>query len=58
VELQRRGSAEEVEEYRVDLPGVVELELVVTPDISGGESPASLAELRVAQPPEITRPKE
>ncbi len=42
------GSAEEVEDYRVDLPGVVELELVVTPDISGGESPASLAELRVA----------
>jgi hypothetical protein len=42
------GSAEEVEDYRVDLPGVVELELVVTPDTSGGESPASLAELRVA----------
>ena len=42
------GSAEEVEDYRVDLPGVVKLELVVTPDISGGPSPASLAELRVA----------
>jgi hypothetical protein len=42
------GSAEEVEDYRMDLPGVIELELVVTPDISGGESSASLAELRVA----------
>jgi hypothetical protein len=42
------GSAEEVEDYRVELPGVIELELVVTPDIAGGESTASLAELRVA----------
>lgn len=42
------GSGEEVEDYRVDLPGAIELELVVTPDIAGGESPASLAELRVA----------
>jgi hypothetical protein len=42
------GSAEEVEDYRVDLPGVVVLELVVTPDIAGGESAASLAEFRVA----------
>ena len=42
------GSAEEVEDYRVDLPGVIELELAVTPDISGGESVATLAELRVA----------
>jgi hypothetical protein len=41
------GSAEEVEDYQVDLPAVVELELVVTPDISGGEAHASLAELRV-----------
>ena len=42
------GSAEEVEDYRVDLPGAIELELVVTPDVSGGESLATLAELRVA----------
>ena len=42
------GSAGEVEDYRVDLPGVVELELVVTPDIAGGAAPASLAEMRVA----------
>jgi hypothetical protein len=42
------GSAGEVEDYRVDLPGVVELELVVTPDVSGGGTHASLAEMRVA----------
>ena len=42
------GPAEEVEGYRVDLPGVIEVELAVTPDISGGESDATLAELRVA----------
>jgi hypothetical protein len=42
------GSAEEVEDYRVDLPAVVALELVVTPDISGGVVHASLAELRIA----------
>ena len=42
------GAADEVEDYRVDLPGAIELELVVTPDISGGESAASLAEFRVA----------
>jgi hypothetical protein len=42
------GSAEEVEDYQVDLPGVIELELVVTPDISGGDAHASLAEMRVA----------
>ncbi|WP_088259773.1 carbohydrate-binding protein [Fimbriiglobus ruber] len=42
------GSTEEVEDYRVDLPGVIELELVVIPDISGGSAHASLAEMRVA----------
>lgn len=52
------GSAEEVEDYRVDLPAVIELELLVTPDIAGGESYASLAELRVASPPELIRPEE
>jgi len=41
------GSGTEVEDYRVDLPGVVELELVVTPDIAGGDAHASLAEMRV-----------
>jgi hypothetical protein len=28
-------------------PGIIELELVVTPDVSGGDAHASLAELRV-----------
>ena len=42
------GSAEEVEDYRVDLPGVIEIELVVTPDVSGGDTHASLAEMQVA----------
>lgn len=42
------GSGEEVEDYRVDLPGVIEVELVVTPDVCGGEAIASLAEMRVA----------
>lgn len=45
---QTGGSAEEVEDYRVDLPGVIELELAVTLDISGGDAHASLAEMRVA----------
>ncbi|AMV23990.1 hypothetical protein VT84_06315 [Gemmata sp. SH-PL17] len=42
------GSVEEVEDYRVDLIGVTELELVVTPDVSGGDEHASLAEMRLA----------
>jgi hypothetical protein len=42
------GSTEEVEDYRVDLAEVIELELVVTPDISGGDAHASLVEMRVA----------
>jgi hypothetical protein len=42
------GSTHETEDYRVDLWGVTVLELTITPDISGGEVRASLAELRVA----------
>jgi hypothetical protein len=38
----------EMEDYQVDLTGVTELELVITPDIRGGGSAASLARLRVA----------
>jgi hypothetical protein len=48
------GPAEEAEDYRVDLPGAVELELVVTPDVSGGGSLATLKELRVASLLRIT----
>ena len=43
------GTTEEVEEYRVrPARGRSALELDVTPDISGGDARASLAELRVA----------
>ncbi len=42
------GTAREVEDYAVDLPGVTALELHVVPDISGGESRASLAAWSVA----------
>jgi hypothetical protein len=42
------GSTREVEDYEVDLDGVAALELRIVPDISGGSSPASLAQLRLA----------
>jgi len=42
------GAAREVEDYDVDLDGVTALELRIVPDISGGSTRASLAQLRVA----------
>lgn len=42
------GSTSEIEEYHVNLADVRILELAITPDISGGNSYASLAELRLA----------
>jgi len=39
---------QEVEEYPVNLDRVTHLELTIVPDISGGDAPASLAELRIA----------
>ena len=42
------ATMQEVEDYRVELPGVAILELQITPDISGGEAKASLAQLRLA----------
>lgn len=39
--------AEEIEAYHVDLNGVTVLALELTPDISGGPAPASLAALLV-----------
>ena len=42
------GSTHETEDYRVDLWGVTVIELTINPHISGGESRASLAEMRVA----------
>jgi hypothetical protein len=41
-------AAREVEDYDVDLDGVGALELKIVPDISGGSTRASLAQLRVA----------
>ncbi len=37
------GSTREVEEYRVDLPDLIEVDLSITPDINGGNASASLA---------------
>ena len=41
-------AAREVEDYDADLDGVTALELRIVPDISGGSTRASLAQLRVA----------
>lgn len=40
--------ATEIEDYRVELNGVIALELEIIPDISGGGAYASLAQMRVA----------
>jgi hypothetical protein len=42
------GSTSETENYKVNLDDVSILELAITPNISGGNSYASLAELRLA----------
>jgi hypothetical protein len=42
------SSTSEREDYRVDLEGVTTLELNIVPNISGGASRASLAQLRLA----------
>ncbi len=42
------SASSESEDYRVDLPGVTVLELIIVPDISGGDAVASLAQLRLA----------
>ena len=42
------GATREVEDYRVNLEGVSVLELLIIPDISGGNARASLEELRLA----------
>ena len=38
----------EVEDYRLDLPGVTALDLTIIPDISGGEARAKLSQLRLS----------
>ena len=42
------GMSRELEDYVVDLDGLTMLELIIIPDISGGETRASLAQLRIA----------
>lgn len=42
------GSTREIEEYDVNLVGLTELEITISPDISGGSARASIAELRLA----------
>jgi hypothetical protein len=41
-------SSRELEDHAVDLDGLTMLNLSITPDISGGEARASLAQLRLA----------
>jgi hypothetical protein len=49
------GTTEEIEDYRVDLDNVAAFELMITPDISGGESRASLTEMRLFESkPQLT----
>ena len=43
-----RGSTEEIDDYRIELPAVTVLELNIVPDRSTGRALASLAQLRVA----------
>ena len=42
------GTTRELEDYTVELDGLTILELTIIPDISGGETRASLAQLRLA----------
>lgn len=42
------GTSEETENYRVEFDGLTELELQITPDISGGDARASLSKIRIA----------
>lgn len=43
-----QGAARETEDHHVELPAVAVLELSITPDTSGGDARASLAQLRLA----------
>src|SRR5215472_7559903 len=45
-------TGDECEEYKADLPSATGLELSVRPDISGGETRASLESLKLSVPPE------
>ena len=43
-----QGATRETEDHHVELPAVAVLELSITPDTSGGDARASLAQLRLA----------
>lgn len=43
-----QGASSETEDHLVDLPAATALELIIIPDIGGGEAVASLARLRLA----------
>jgi hypothetical protein len=43
------GSAQEIEDYAIDLEGVTKLELVIDPDRGRGQSRATLSALRLAK---------
>jgi len=43
-----RGATSETEDHHVELPAVTVLELIITPNTSGGSAVASLAQLRLA----------
>jgi hypothetical protein len=43
-----QGATTQTEDHHVELPSVTVLELTIVPDISGGQTPASLAQLRLA----------
>ncbi|MDA3902871.1 MAG: hypothetical protein PF441_05395 [Desulfuromusa sp.] len=43
-----QGATSETEDHHVELPAVTVLELIIIPDISGGNTNASLAQLRLA----------
>lgn len=43
-----QGTTSETEDHRVELAAVTVLELIINPDISGGNAFASLAQLRLA----------
>lgn len=42
------GNTRELEDYSVSLQAAIMIELCITPDISGGDARASLAQLRIA----------
>ena len=43
-----QGATTQTEDHHVELPSVTVLELTIVPDISGGQTPASSAQLRLA----------